>query len=224
LDSRALRIPFDVSTGPDDEILRSQLRDHHGTTDDRALCSLREAQQRYGGLAFYNPAVHFSERMRFEPRPDFGGAADEPWIDLIEHTTSISWAILLRADGAVAYTVTGPGWTPDGVVKVFAHPDALIEDAALHDESADRAWKRSEPLDPADAERIRKRAEGLRLLEEASGLTQWWWEGEGYRVYLSCTMGRLFPTPGRSVCTLKVWADTGRGAQAAEARLLHAPA
>ncbi|HEV3380940.1 MAG TPA: hypothetical protein VG142_08175 [Trebonia sp.] len=136
---------FGVSADPDDEVLRSQLRERHGASEDRALRLLRETQQRYGGLAFYNPATHFGERMIFEPRPDFGGADDEPWIELIEHTTSIPWSILLRADGSVAYTVTGPGWTPDGVVKVFAHPDALIEDAALHDESASRAWKRSDP-------------------------------------------------------------------------------
>ncbi|MFC5746073.1 hypothetical protein [Actinomadura rugatobispora] len=181
---------------------------------------LRETQQRYGGLAFYNPAVHFGERMSFEPRPDFGGADDEPWIDLIEHTTSIPWSILLRIDGSVAYTVSGPGWTPDGVVKVFGHPDVLIEDAALHEESASRAWKRSEPLSLPDAEHIRKRATGLRLLAEGSGLTQWWWEGEGYRAFLSTTVGRLFPASGRSTCTIEVWADTGRGAQAAEAQLL----
>ena len=182
---------------------------------------MRETQQRYGGLAFYNPAMHFGERMIFVPWPDFGGADDEPWIGLIEHTTSIPWSILLRADGSVAYTVTGPGWTPDGVVKVFAHPDALIEDAALHEESAGRAWKRSNPISLPDAENIRERAHGLRLLEEGSGLTQWWWEGEGYRAFLSTTESRLSPTSRRSTCTIKVWADTGRGARAAEAQLLN---
>ncbi|MGI5325030.1 hypothetical protein [Actinomadura nitritigenes] len=181
---------------------------------------MRETQQRYGGLAFYNPAVHFSERMVFEPRPDFGGARDEPWIDLVEHSTAIPWSILLRADGTVAYTVTGPGWAPEAVVKVFAHPDALIEDAALHEESAAWAWKRSEAISLSDAEHLRERALGLRLLAEGVGLTQRWWEGEGFRVFLSTTVGRLFPAPQRLTCALSVWAETARGAQAAEARLL----
>ncbi|MVZ99027.1 hypothetical protein F8568_001220 [Actinomadura sp. LD22] len=164
--------------------------------------------------------MHFRERMVFEPRPDFGGARDEPWIDLVEHSTAIPWSILLRADGAVAYTVTGPGWTPEDVVKVFAHPDALIEDAALHEESASWAWKRSEAISLSDAERLRERARGLPLLEEGTGLTQWWWEDEGFRVFLSTTMGRLFPAQQRPTCTLDVWAKTAREAQAAEARLL----
>ncbi|HJP75777.1 MAG TPA: hypothetical protein VJ914_16030 [Pseudonocardiaceae bacterium] len=189
---------------------------------DAASWLLRETQQRYGGLSFRHEGPDFREKVVFGPwLEDDDCDGGEPWVEFVDHTTAIPWAILLRADGSVAFTVPGPDWTPENLIPVYPGADAVIEDAALHAECAAWRWAREQSLTLAEAELVRDRAAGLRAIPEGAGLTQWWWEGDGFRIFLTATVTRMYPARGR--CTMSLWARDEHAARAAEAYLAQIP-
>jgi len=124
-------------------------------------------------------------------------------MDLVKHSLALPYAVWLRSDGVVAYCLTGSHDAP--VVPVFPSVDALIEADALYRECSD--WKAVTGKGLSESHRVRQRASTLTLIEEASGFTEWWWQGDGFRVHVWLTFAEVL----RGGARWGVWSRDGDG-------------
>ncbi|WP_326689119.1 MULTISPECIES: hypothetical protein [unclassified Streptomyces] len=218
LGAHASMAPFDATAGPSDDELRGQLRALFDMTDDTALTRLRGAQARYGGLRYHSAAWGFREVIEFAPWPEYEAGDGEPIAWFIEHGVAYPWAVWMLGDGTVAYCFPGPH--VGQVVPVFRSGDAVIERDALYHECAD--WTPVRPPGshtPLTARAVRTAAQrqGLAPLHAASGHTEWWWEGDGFRVHVSFTFAKVFEEPEEE--RWWIWADGPSAEHAARAFL-----
>jgi hypothetical protein len=82
-------------------------------------------------------------------------------------------------------------------------------------ESSDRSGRRRQSSEPLAAEAVQAAAERMRLplLQAASGFTEWLWEQDGFRVYVSRTFAKVFQMEKQA--RWWTWADGPAGERAA---------
>jgi hypothetical protein len=160
-----------------------------------------QIRERFWGLTYRSPAWSFDEVIGFYPELDADDSGDEQVVSLIEHSVAHPFGVWATLDGAIYYLFSGAhggDW-----VKVFDTCESIIEADALYDECA--RWEVVGSGGAASADEIEARCTPLAELTEASGQTERWWQGAGFRVHVWRTWSAVFQQAGLTRWSL--WID-----------------
>ncbi|MFC0429725.1 hypothetical protein [Kutzneria buriramensis] len=161
---------------------------HYGLAVDKVLARLAELRERFGGLRYESRSWSFEEVVIFAPALDFDEEDNEPRVILLEHTVAHPFGVWATLDGAVDYMF--PSEDGADYVRVFDRPESIVEADALHWECADWTEVGAGRLEWADE--VEDRARALPLIDAGSGSTEWWWQGDGFRVHVWRTYAKVF--------------------------------
>ena len=98
---------------------------------------------------------------------------------------------------------------------MFDRIEAIIESDALMAECAE--WIEVSRGGGDTIDLMETKVSVLSRIDEASGHTESWWLGDGFRVHVSRTMGRVFGLPGDG--RWAVWAESEAAVERARAFL-----
>jgi hypothetical protein len=180
---------------------------------DTVMTKLAHLQRRFGGLRYKSPSWSFEETIGFAPALDLDDEDTEPMVILIEHTAAHPFGVWATLDGAVHFMY--PGDHGGEYVHVFDRIEAIIESDALMAECAE--WIEVRRGGGDTIRLIEAKVDVLSRLDEASGHTESWWLGDGFRVHVSRTMGRVFGMAGDGKWA--VWAENEAAVEKARAFL-----
>ena len=186
-----------------------QTAGRHKLPFNTVMTKLADARQRFGGLSYQSPSWSFEETIAFSPELDLDAEDPEPMVSLFDHSTQ-PYGVRATPDGAVHFMSTGGEY-----VHVFDRIEAIIESDALMTECAE--WIEVSRGDGDTIDRMEAKVVDLDRIDKASGHTESWGEGDGFRVHVSRTMGRLFGLAGRGKWA--VWAENEAAAEKARAFL-----
>jgi hypothetical protein len=178
---------------------------HYGLAVDKVVARLAALRERFGGLRYESRSWSFEEVIMFAPALDFDEEDTEPRVTLIEHTVAHPYGVWATLDGAVDYMF--PGELGGDYVRVFDRPECIVEADALHWECEGWTEVAAGRLESADA--VEARARTLPLIGAASGSTEWWWQGDGFRVHVWRTFAKVFER--ESATRWAVWGSDPSG-------------
>jgi hypothetical protein len=153
---------------------------------------LSAMQDRFGGLRYRSGSWSFEEVIEFWPVLDLDEEDPEPMVTLVEHTAAHPYGVWATLDGAVHFMY--PGEHGGEYVHVFDRVEAIIEVDALLAECAE--WIEVRRGGGDSIARVEAKVSALVRIDEASGHTESWWQGDGFRIYLWRTLGKVFGQPG----------------------------
>jgi hypothetical protein len=213
LRSRAEWVPVDADPA-EDAAQAAECAAWFGVPASRILAGLSVLRERYAGVRYRSLAWTFDEVITFAPRLDYDESDPEPLVSLLEHSVAHPFGVWANLDGTVYYLF--PGAPEAGYVKAFDRPEQIIESDALHYESLGHRLVRSGTGTGASVIAGRAARE-LQLISLASGATERWWQGEGFRVHASDSWARMLRRP--ALAKSAAWAESSDGESAALAFL-----
>lgn len=168
-------------------------------------------RDQFGGLRYHSHSWTFSEEVVFAPVPDLDQTEDTAYVAFVQHTVALPFGVWVAPDRSVQYMA--PSASGGEYVTVFSDPIGLIESDALHAEC--RGWQVVAEGRADTYGAMAEKAAALRLLPEASGPTESWWEGDGFRVFLWRTDALLYEE--ERLTKWAVWAQDDASAEEARA-------
>ncbi|MET8758908.1 hypothetical protein [Lentzea sp. NPDC004782] len=176
------------------------------------LDGLRRMRERFGGLRWPSTSWSFEEVLSLVPVLRFDQEVRVPEVYFVDHMVAHPFTVHANFDGEVVFVFDSSGLPP---VTVFDRCESLIESDALYWECG--SWREVASGTDELVEEIDARAKSLTLVEEASGRTEQWWEGDGFRVLVWRTYAELFHLP--DMARWGVWARDEQGERNARAVL-----
>jgi hypothetical protein len=155
---------------------------------DEILTNLNDVRSKFGGLQYRSHSWSFDEVITFSPYLDFDEEDSEPMISLIEHTVAHPFGVWTNLTGGVFFMYPGP--ENADYVQVFSRVESVIESDSLHYECAN--WHEVAQGGISSLTAIEEKATLLEPIDEASGYTESWWRGEGFRLFIWKTWAQLF--------------------------------
>jgi hypothetical protein len=184
-----------------------------GLPVDTVMTKLAYLQRRFGGLRYESPSWSFEETIGFAAVLDLDDEDTEPMVILIEHTAAHPFGVWATLDGGVHFMY--PGDHGGEYVHVFDRIEAVIESDALMAECAE--WIEVSRGGGDTIDLMETKVSALSRIDEASGHTESWWLGDGFRVHVSRTMGRVFGLSGDG--RWAIWAESEAAVERARAFL-----
>ena len=183
----------------------------YGVSSGQISMWLGELNDNFSGIRYRSLSWSFDEVIEFFPSLDFDESDAEPMVNLVKHTVAHPFGVWNGLGGGVYYmypTVNGGEY-----LKVFDRPEYIIESDSIYFECSQL------PLIARGGAETSRNVFNIssRQLPEipcVSGMTEKWWQGDGFRVHVWDTWARLFQQP--SLSKWAVWAESE--AAAAQAR------
>jgi hypothetical protein len=181
-----------------------------GIPSDRILEWLGRLRDVWAGISYRSFSWSFEEVIGFSPSLDCDPEDDEPTISLVEHSVAHPFGVWVNMRGEVYYMF--PSEQGGEYIKIFDRIENIVESDSLYSESkgllhvAEGGRERSLAISDAAARQ-------LSLIDEGSGPTERWWQGDGFRVHVWDTWAKLFKNPELSKWA--VWGHSTAGAEEA---------
>lgn len=193
----------------DEQSAAAEAAARFGLQIEDVASAVSRLQDRFG-IQYRSNSWSFDEVIKFAPVLDFDDDDEEPMLSLIEHTVAHPFGVWVNLEGVVYFMF--PEVNGAEYVRAFDRIEDLIESDALHAECAN--WSRVSTGGLDSLAEIQVRARELDRIEEGSGITESWWAGDEFRVYIWQTWAKIF---GRDeLSKWAVWAYSPRGREMAQ--------
>ena len=181
-----------------------------GIPSSRILEWLGRLRGVWAGISYRSFSWSFDEVIGFSPSLDCDPDDGEPMLSLVEHSVAHPFGVWVNMRSEVYYMF--PGEQGGEYVKVFDRVESIVESDSLYSESRGlrqlAVGGRERSLVISDAA-----ARQLSLIDEGSGPTERWWQGDGFRVHVWDTWAELFKNPELSKWA--VWGNSAAGVEKA---------